>query len=123
MARPGRSSGADSGKGEVAEAHLIWDRRARPIFPDRSQHNSRRTPHHIGCAAGYTATMARKASVVIEKDEHGFYAWCPELTGRRYAWVAGSWAVPPRSRAVWAPESWKARRGAPGVRESRGERP
>ena len=25
--------------------------------------------------------MIRKASVVIEKDEHGFYAWCPELNG------------------------------------------
>jgi len=25
--------------------------------------------------------MAHKASVVIEKDEHGFYAWCPELKG------------------------------------------
>ena len=25
--------------------------------------------------------MVRKASVVIEKDEHGFYAWCPELRG------------------------------------------
>ena len=25
--------------------------------------------------------MARKASVVIEKDESGFYAWCPELKG------------------------------------------
>ncbi|MDE3167937.1 MAG: type II toxin-antitoxin system HicB family antitoxin [Acidobacteriota bacterium] len=25
--------------------------------------------------------MPRKASVVIEKDEHGFYAWCPELKG------------------------------------------
>ena len=25
--------------------------------------------------------MARKVSVVIEKDEHGFYAWCPELKG------------------------------------------
>jgi predicted RNase H-like HicB family nuclease len=25
--------------------------------------------------------MIRKASVVIEKDEHGFYAWCPELKG------------------------------------------
>ncbi len=25
--------------------------------------------------------MTRKASVVIEKDEHGFYAWCPELKG------------------------------------------
>jgi predicted RNase H-like HicB family nuclease len=23
--------------------------------------------------------MARKAAVIIEKDEHGFYAWCPEL--------------------------------------------
>ena len=25
--------------------------------------------------------MTRKDSVVIEKDEHGFYAWCPELKG------------------------------------------
>lgn len=25
--------------------------------------------------------MTRKASVVIEKDSHGFYAWCPELKG------------------------------------------
>lgn len=25
--------------------------------------------------------MMRKVSVVIEKDEHGFYAWCPELKG------------------------------------------
>jgi predicted RNase H-like HicB family nuclease len=25
--------------------------------------------------------MPRKASVVIEKDEHGYYAWCPELKG------------------------------------------
>ena len=25
--------------------------------------------------------MTRRASVVIEKDEHGFYAWCPGLKG------------------------------------------
>jgi len=25
--------------------------------------------------------MTRKASVLIEKDEDGFYAWCPELKG------------------------------------------
>jgi len=25
--------------------------------------------------------MARKASVLIEKDASGFYAWCPELKG------------------------------------------
>ncbi len=25
--------------------------------------------------------MPHKATVVIEKDEHGFYAWCPELKG------------------------------------------
>ena len=25
--------------------------------------------------------MARKATVVIEGDENGFYAWCPELKG------------------------------------------
>jgi len=25
--------------------------------------------------------MLRKAAVIIEKDEYGFYAWCPELKG------------------------------------------
>ena len=25
--------------------------------------------------------MARKASVILEKDEYGYYAWCPELKG------------------------------------------
>jgi predicted RNase H-like HicB family nuclease len=25
--------------------------------------------------------MSRKASAVVEKDEHGFYVWCPELKG------------------------------------------
>jgi len=25
--------------------------------------------------------MARKATVLIERDEHGVYAWCPELKG------------------------------------------
>lgn len=25
--------------------------------------------------------MARKASVILEKDDSGFYAWCPELKG------------------------------------------
>jgi predicted RNase H-like HicB family nuclease len=25
--------------------------------------------------------MAHKVSVVLEKDEHGHYAWCPELKG------------------------------------------
>jgi len=25
--------------------------------------------------------MVRKVSVVIEEDEHGCYAWCPELKG------------------------------------------
>ena len=28
-----------------------------------------------------TEFMTRKASVLIEKDEHGSYAWCPELKG------------------------------------------
>ena len=25
--------------------------------------------------------MTHKARVVVEKDEHGVYTWCPELTG------------------------------------------
>ena len=28
-----------------------------------------------------TELMTRKASVLIEKHEHDFYAWCPELKG------------------------------------------
>ena len=27
--------------------------------------------------------MTGKVSVVIEQDEHGCYAWCPELKGRQ----------------------------------------
>ena len=34
-----------------------------------------------GSVERYAERMARKASVLIEKDEHGFYAWCPELKG------------------------------------------
>ncbi len=29
----------------------------------------------------YRGNMDRKTSVIIEKDEQGFYAWCPELKG------------------------------------------
>ena len=25
--------------------------------------------------------MSQKVSVIIERDEHGYYAWCPELKG------------------------------------------
>lgn len=31
--------------------------------------------------SGNIVNMSRKASVVIEEDEYGFYAWCPELKG------------------------------------------
>ena len=39
------------------------------------------TAHASSTPKRYTGTMARKASVLIEKDENGFYAWCPELKG------------------------------------------
>jgi predicted RNase H-like HicB family nuclease len=42
------------------------------ITPDKRPSDIRRR---------YTGAMARKVSVVIEKDESGFYAWCPELKG------------------------------------------
>lgn len=42
---------------------------------------TRKTPTRLATRTRYTRSMARKASVVIEKDEHGFYAWCPELKG------------------------------------------
>jgi predicted RNase H-like HicB family nuclease len=32
-------------------------------------------------ARGKLKSMRGKVSVVIEQDEHGCYAWCPELTG------------------------------------------
>ena len=32
----------------------------------------------MGCRMG---SMARKVSVVIERDAQGCYAWCPELRG------------------------------------------
>ena len=34
-----------------------------------------------GTAAGRPMLMTRKVSVVIEQDEQGCYAWCPELKG------------------------------------------
>ena len=34
-------------------------------------------PRYLSCIS----RMTRKASVVIEKDEHGYYPWCPELKG------------------------------------------
>jgi predicted RNase H-like HicB family nuclease len=38
-------------------------------------------PYPAKCAWRNLKTTVRKASVVIEKDESGFYAWCPELKG------------------------------------------
>ena len=40
--------------------------------------------------------MARKATVLIEKDEHGFYAWCPELKSSHQS----SWARRLRRRCL-----------------------
>lgn len=51
---------------------------------DGPSNDSKLIPDKPGCGrkpARYTEAMLRKASVVIEKDEHGFYAWCPELKG------------------------------------------
>jgi predicted RNase H-like HicB family nuclease len=38
---------------------------------------------HGTANSGDTEQMARKASVVIEKDEHGFYTWCPQVKERQ----------------------------------------
>jgi hypothetical protein len=35
----------------------------------------------------------------------GYYRW----NGRRYVWVPGYWAAPPRPRAVWVPGRWVPR--------------
>jgi len=32
----------------------------------------------------------------------GYHRW----DGRRYLWVPGRWAAPPRARAVWVPGRW-----------------
>lgn len=66
--------------------------RAVPIPGTRSRHCFRsrtktsvirkKSRHFVSYSANrYTGSMTRKASVIIEKDEHGFYAWCPELKG------------------------------------------
>jgi predicted RNase H-like HicB family nuclease len=34
-----------------------------------------------GGTGGRTGLMTRKVSVAIERDEHGCYAWCPEMKG------------------------------------------
>ena len=41
----------------------------------------RPAPARPALGNGQTEAMTRKASVVVGKDEHGFYAWCPELKG------------------------------------------
>jgi predicted RNase H-like HicB family nuclease len=40
-----------------------------------------RNAHQVAVNTRCAEVMTRKASVVIEKDEHGFYSWCPELKG------------------------------------------
>ena len=58
------------------------DKRVTRRKPLLSAQNGIRNEKRIcGIHRRYTEIMARKASVVIEKDEHGFYAWCPELKG------------------------------------------
>ena len=37
----------------------------------------------------------------------GYYRW----NGRRYIWVPGRWAAPPRPRAIWIPGRWVPRGG------------
>ncbi len=63
----------------------------KPYPVQRRGHTEPENSHFVhlmfsiaGTAAAARArlkVMARKASVIIEKDEHGFYAWCPELKG------------------------------------------
>lgn len=50
-------------------------RRRSSKRPAAADHNS------PAITSRYSVRMTRKASVVIEKDEHGYYAWCPELNG------------------------------------------
>jgi predicted RNase H-like HicB family nuclease len=51
----------------------------RPIL---SYCGTEKSVHFVIYSANhYTGTMARKASVLIEKDDEGFYARCPELKG------------------------------------------
>ncbi len=64
----------------------VWSanpRSAGQISPGKgfTEHVDENTPIGLATRPRYTEPMVRKASVVIEKDEHGFYAWCPELRG------------------------------------------
>ena len=66
----------------------VWSEHCREAIGEMSAQRlpvQMKVPHHIagrttGVSEGATIEeMVRKASVVIEKDENGFYAWCPEL--------------------------------------------
>lgn len=55
--------------------------------------------------------------VIVERPgppRHAGWVWIPgyyRWSGRRYVWVNGYWARPPRPHAVWIPGRWLARRG------------
>lgn len=56
-------------------------------------------------------------AVVVERPGpplHAGWVWVPgyyRWNGRRYVWVSGYWANPPRPRAVWIPGRWVPRSG------------
>jgi hypothetical protein len=56
-------------------------------------------------------------AVIVERPGpplHAGWVWVPgyyRWNGRRYVWVGGYWAKPPRPRAVWVPGRWVPRGG------------
>jgi hypothetical protein len=56
-------------------------------------------------------------AVIVERPGpplHAGWVWVPgyyRWNGRRYVWVSGYWAKPPRPRAIWVPGRWVPRGG------------
>ncbi len=54
------------------------------------------------------------STAVIGVAPHRGYVWIPgyhRWDGRRYVWVAGRWAAPPRPGGIWVPPRWVPRHG------------
>jgi len=70
--------------------------------------------------AGFGAVIFKSAPpppasvAVLGKAPSSRYVWVPGYykgVHRRYVWMAGRWALPPRPGAAWVPPRWVARSG------------
>ena len=74
---------------ETSKVHCVFQQKREPTH-NASSRQIRLRPDGVAKREGGASrssrsdrmvAMMRKVSVVIEQDEHGCYAWCPELKG------------------------------------------